>query len=567
MNTDGNPYTLVQHATNCFIVDMITYAENNPSFHIDIDPSVGDVCAFSNNEGFDAARDCCMCGGGDDIDGNSVRRSLETEKIPSISMEVAQLAKETIESVMGVAKRPARHHEFPELEDSMRHVQSFQELVQCMTVITIHDEDSPRMTAFMSNLKKIGADTSRIRIQREMPDPEHSSRGVWNAHTGAWQWGLDNDCDSMLVFEDDAFFSNDEATERGMLNAMEFILSDVPYDMMLLGFASKFEESLRQTSLDVAVADAIMTSISDGDAFFGGGEVEIALHRCDEGDYDDVEFCGDSQSTDFETIAIARVEYVFQMRCDQTVTDCTFGAIIERISNNFCLPTDLVVISDRSSTTATITCGPTTITLIKPDRRTRRMLSTDSTLDVDIEAEAPVSELVQHVSLFYLNETVTSIGGSVVGALNGSFSVEVELAVNESSSLTVSDLDNLASTANVTSGVEDAATAGGIDIDDITVVEETPDTTTPAPTSEETTTPSPTPEETTSAPGDDVSDDSSDMVIPIAAGAGGAVFVLILLFFFMRNKSNKNAQVGIGDDGYGGDKGYADSGSTKTSSY
>ncbi len=65
----------------------------------------------------------------------------------------------------------------------------------------------------------------------------HSSRGTWNAHIRAWKWGLDNDCDNLLVFEDDAFLSLDSKTDRGLESALGFVLtSGRPFDVLLLGY-------------------------------------------------------------------------------------------------------------------------------------------------------------------------------------------------------------------------------------------------------------------------------------------------------------------------------------------
>jgi len=141
----------------------------------------------------------------------------------------------------GSSNRRQKRRLLEESEDMEGHLQGMsflQELVDCVTVITIYDEDSERVQAFMENMDDVGMDTSRIRIQKEVRDEENSSRGVWNAHTRAWKWGKDNKCASMLIFEDDAFFAQDKYSAKSIMNAQEFLLNEKPFDFLLLGYVA-----------------------------------------------------------------------------------------------------------------------------------------------------------------------------------------------------------------------------------------------------------------------------------------------------------------------------------------
>eukprot|EP00441_Pelagodinium_beii_P046199 CAMPEP_0197625432 /NCGR_PEP_ID=MMETSP1338-20131121/4803_1 /TAXON_ID=43686 ORGANISM="Pelagodinium beii, Strain RCC1491" /NCGR_SAMPLE_ID=MMETSP1338 /ASSEMBLY_ACC=CAM_ASM_000754 /LENGTH=225 /DNA_ID=CAMNT_0043195847 /DNA_START=313 /DNA_END=990 /DNA_ORIENTATION=+ len=73
----------------------------------------------------------------------------------------------------------------------------------------------------------------RTTVQTEIADPDGATAGCFRAHVKAWQ--ASQDCQNLLVLEDDVFFEN-STTTQGMMHVQSFLQSAPDFDLLLLGW-------------------------------------------------------------------------------------------------------------------------------------------------------------------------------------------------------------------------------------------------------------------------------------------------------------------------------------------
>jgi len=72
-------------------------------------------------------------------------------------------------------------------------------------------------------------------MQREVSAEEMRSNPVNIAHAKAWMWGVESDCENLMVFEDDAFFDGGSIAQ-GAAAVDKVVESGAQFDLLLLGY-------------------------------------------------------------------------------------------------------------------------------------------------------------------------------------------------------------------------------------------------------------------------------------------------------------------------------------------
>ena len=107
-------------------------------------------------------------------------------------------------------------------------------LVDCVFALTM--TNSTTMDGLASELLSPYGLMDRTTILEQPVDPDGKVAGIARAHLGAWNASLKRSCNHTLVFEDDAFFDAAVAG-RSLPRTEAFLLSGMPYDVLLLGWA------------------------------------------------------------------------------------------------------------------------------------------------------------------------------------------------------------------------------------------------------------------------------------------------------------------------------------------
>ena len=114
--------------------------------------------------------------------------------------------------------------------------------VDCIRVLTVGDADDVTFRRFVKKTRRVGL-WGRTTVQREAPDPEGGRVGCFRAHVRAWQAGVAERCNHLLVMEDDVFF-DEEALPTWSQRAEALFRSRTPYDMLFMGFDLGWGDSL-----------------------------------------------------------------------------------------------------------------------------------------------------------------------------------------------------------------------------------------------------------------------------------------------------------------------------------
>ena len=106
--------------------------------------------------------------------------------------------------------------------------------VDCVRVITNYNATDVRFQAFIDEARRVGL-WDRTTVQQEALDPEGGRVGCFRAHVNAWRAGVADNCEHLLVVEDDVAFDESQLF-RWNRRAEDFLRSRTPYDMIFPGF-------------------------------------------------------------------------------------------------------------------------------------------------------------------------------------------------------------------------------------------------------------------------------------------------------------------------------------------
>ena len=116
-------------------------------------------------------------------------------------------------------------------------IESLDNLIDYKAVISTKVRSDERIVQFYKQIHDSGINTRNIDLLVRPFDHEHTDRGIWNSHIYAWNHSLAKGCNNVMVFENDAFFANDDVTHHSLINAINFLKSGKIYDILLLGFS------------------------------------------------------------------------------------------------------------------------------------------------------------------------------------------------------------------------------------------------------------------------------------------------------------------------------------------
>jgi len=118
--------------------------------------------------------------------------------------------------------------------------------------------NSTQLPIVMQNLAALGLETRvSVQMQREVSAEEMRSNPVNIAHAKAWMWGVESDCENLMVFEDDAFFDGGSIAQ-GAAAVDKVVESGAQFDLLLLGYGI----IMRPAGKHLATAATIHTSAS-----------------------------------------------------------------------------------------------------------------------------------------------------------------------------------------------------------------------------------------------------------------------------------------------------------------